>query len=103
MARFAAVRRGPGVAGTGRVRFGMELEEMRMAYRRGTLERADLGDDPLAFLARWVEEAHEDGQLEPNAMALATASEEGRPSSRMVLLKGLDEHGLVFYTNHGSL
>lgn len=73
-----------------------------MSYRRGALERSDLGDGPFDLLARWVEDAVRGGQAEPNAMALATAGADGRPSSRMVLLKSLDGEGLVFYTNRGS-
>lgn len=80
----------------------MGLQDMRTPYRRGRLERDDLADDPLLTLRHWLEDALEAGQKEPNAMALATADGEGRPSARMVLLKGVDERGLTFYTNHGS-
>lgn len=75
---------------------------MRTPYRRGRLERNDLGDDPLLTLRHWIEDAFDAGQIEPNAMALATADGEGRPSSRMLLAKGISEAGLAFYTNHGS-
>jgi pyridoxamine 5'-phosphate oxidase len=63
---------------------------------------ASLGADPLAVLVRWVEEARNAGLHEPEAMALATATPAGRPSVRMVLLRGLDERGLRFFTNHAS-
>jgi pyridoxamine 5'-phosphate oxidase len=58
--------------------------------------------DPFEQFGRWFEEAKASGLREPTAMTLATASPEGAPSARMVLLKGFDERGFVFYTNHGS-
>jgi pyridoxamine 5'-phosphate oxidase len=62
----------------------------------------DLTDDPLALFARWFEEAGQHGALEPQAVALATATPAGAPSARMVLMKGFDERGLSFFTNYGS-
>ena len=61
-----------------------------------------LDADPLAELGRWLDEAREAALHEPDAMALATATPAGRPSVRMVLLRGLDERGLRFFTNHES-
>lgn len=61
-----------------------------------------LDADPLAELGRWLDEAREAELHEPDAMALATATPTGRPSVRMVLLRGLDERGLRFFTNHES-
>ena len=58
--------------------------------------------DPLAEVRRWYDEAVAAGLPEPNAMALATASPDGVPSVRIVLLKGIDERGLQFFTNYGS-
>lgn len=58
--------------------------------------------DPVAQLKAWLGEAERLGLKNPGAMALATVDPDGRPSARMVLLKGLDEHGAVFYTNHNS-
>ena len=55
--------------------------------------------DPYALFAAWMEEATRSEPNDPNAMALATADAEGRPSVRMVLLKGVDARGFVFYTN----
>jgi pyridoxamine 5'-phosphate oxidase len=63
---------------------------------------AGLDADPLVELRRWLEEAREAGLHEPEAMALATATPTGRPSVRMVLLRGLDERGLCFLTNYES-
>lgn len=75
---------------------------MRTSYGRDVLTEERLGDDPLAALASWLRDADREGMIEPNAMALATADSEGRPSSRFVLCKGIDEHGIVFYTNYES-
>ena len=63
---------------------------------------AALDADPLVELRRWLYEAREAGLHEPEAMALATATPAGTPSVRMVLLRGLDERGLSFFTNYGS-
>jgi pyridoxamine 5'-phosphate oxidase len=59
-------------------------------------------DDPLALFQSWLDEARASDGLEAEAMALATATPEGEPSVRMVLLKGVDERGLVFFTNYAS-
>jgi len=67
-----------------------------------TLEREDLLDDPIEQSRRWLEEAEVHGVVMANAMALATAGADGRPSVRHVLLRSLDARGFVFYTNHGS-
>ena len=66
------------------------------------LRRADLDPDPLAQFAAWFLAAGEAGVPVPEAMALATAAPDGAPSARMVLLKGFDERGLVFFTSYGS-
>ena len=62
----------------------------------------ELDPDPLAQFSRWFEEARATGVRFPETMTLATASPDGRPSARMVLLKGADERGYVFYTNRDS-
>jgi pyridoxamine 5'-phosphate oxidase len=59
-------------------------------------------DDPLDLFERWLGEARAAGGVEAEAMAVATATPDGAPSVRMVLLKGFDERGLVFFTNYGS-
>lgn len=61
-----------------------------------------LGDDPLEALAAWLADAERAGARQPDAMTLATTDRAGRPSARMVLLKGLDRSGLVFFTNRES-
>jgi pyridoxamine 5'-phosphate oxidase len=65
-------------------------------------DEQDLTGDPLELFTRWFEEARTQGTAEPNAMALATATPDGEPSARMVLLNGLDERGLTFFTNYDS-
>jgi pyridoxamine 5'-phosphate oxidase len=66
------------------------------------LEEQHLDVDPLEQLRRWRSEAEDAGQLQPWAMTLATVGEDGLPSARVVLLRGLDQRGLVWFTNHGS-
>lgn len=66
------------------------------------LSRADLAADWWVQFDRWFADAVAAGLPEPNAMVVSTADDRGRPSSRMVLLKGYDERGLVFYTNYES-
>jgi pyridoxamine 5'-phosphate oxidase len=66
------------------------------------LSDADLDPDPLALFGRWFDEASAHGAFEPDAAALATATPDGRPSARMVLTKGFDPSGIVFFTNYGS-
>jgi pyridoxamine 5'-phosphate oxidase len=62
----------------------------------------ELGADPLAILARWLGEARAAALFEPEAATLATSAPDGRPSARMVLVRGIDERDLRFYTNHES-
>jgi pyridoxamine 5'-phosphate oxidase len=62
----------------------------------------DLDPDPLVLFRRWFDAVTAAGTLEPEAVALATATSDGRPSARMVLAKGVDERGFAFYTNYGS-
>jgi len=74
---------------------------MGQGVTRG-LPDADVGQGPFALFASWFEEATESGILLPDAMNLATATPDGRPSARMVLLKGFDDRGFRFFTNFGS-
>jgi pyridoxamine 5'-phosphate oxidase len=67
------------------------------------LERGDLLADPIELFQRWLADADEAGVPLPNAMAIATADAQGRPSVRHVLLRGVDERGFAFYTNRASL
>lgn len=79
-----------------------DIAGLRREYADEGLTEADLAADPVTMFGRWFDDAAAAGLHEPNAMVLATADAEGRPSSRMVLLKGVDERGFVFYTNRGS-
>jgi pyridoxamine 5'-phosphate oxidase len=67
------------------------------------LDRADLLDDPIEQFRRWLADAERAGVPLPNAMAVATADAQGRPSVRHVLLRGIDERGFAFYTHRQSL
>jgi pyridoxamine 5'-phosphate oxidase len=66
------------------------------------LREEDIDPDPLRQLAIWLRDAGKAGVREPEAAALATASADGAPSVRMVLVKGFDERGFVFYSNYAS-
>jgi pyridoxamine 5'-phosphate oxidase len=79
-----------------------DLARLRREYGDHGLDVADLEDDPVAMFRRWLADTVAAGVHEPNAMVVSTVSAEGRPSSRLVLLKGLDERGFVFYTNYQS-
>lgn len=79
-----------------------DLAQMRRQYELAELDEAHVAADPLHQFQRWFDEAVKAKALEPNAMTLATVSPQGRPSTRVVLLKGLDERGLVWYTNYES-
>ena len=66
------------------------------------VDEASVDPDPMTQLSRWLEVARTAGEPMPEAMAVATATTDGRPSSRMVLLRGIDHRGLVFYTDRES-
>jgi pyridoxamine 5'-phosphate oxidase len=80
----------------------MEISELRREYRAAGLDRDQLDDDPLAQFGRWFGEAERADLIEPNAMTLATSSPDGRPSARIVLLKGFGPDGFVFFSNYAS-
>ena len=80
----------------------MNLPELRREYTKGGLRRADLDPNPLVQFQKWFEEALNSQLLEPSAMTLATVDAAGRPSARIVLLKGADERGFLFFTNYES-
>ena len=81
----------------------MNLADLRRNYTQGTLNKRDLNDDPLEQFRGWLDDAQAKSEvLEANAMTLATVDATGQPSARIVLLKGLDERGFVFYTNYES-
>ena len=80
----------------------LDLASLREEYSRAGLTEADLEADPVAMFRRWLDDAITAGLHEPNAMVVATVSADGRPSSRMVLLKGVSDAGFVFFTNRES-
>ena len=79
-----------------------DLAAMRGVYARTGLDEASIAADPLEQFARWMQDAIAAGLPEPNAMVLATATTDGVPSARTVLLKGVDDRGFTFFTNTGS-
>ena len=80
----------------------MDLSALRRDYEAGALHRRDLDDDPIKQFERWLNDAITAGQVEPTAMTLATATPDGRPSARVVLLKAVGPSGFVFFTNYQS-
>jgi pyridoxamine 5'-phosphate oxidase len=74
----------------------------REGYAAEAVDERDLDLDPLTQFRRWYAAATDEGAYQPDAAAIATATPDGRPSARMVLVKGFDENGLVFFTNYGS-
>jgi pyridoxamine 5'-phosphate oxidase len=74
----------------------------RQEYERAVLTEADLAKDPVEQFRRWLDDAIAAQVPEPTAMVLATATPDGVPSARTVLLKGIDDQGFVFFTNYGS-
>ncbi|MFL6236745.1 MAG: pyridoxamine 5'-phosphate oxidase [Thermoanaerobaculia bacterium] len=80
----------------------MNVSGVRREYGAVGLSEGDLAADPIAQLRVWLDQARDAYPEEFTAMTLATADREGGPSARVVLLKGLDERGLVFYTNYDS-
>src|SRR3712207_376074 len=78
------------------------VARLREEYTRAGLKESDADPDPIGQFRGWFGEALAANLHEPNAMTLATATADGRPSARVVLLKGFDERGFVFYTNYGG-
>ena len=76
------------------------VADLREEYRGAGLDESDLDPNPVEQFRRWFDEALAANLHEPNAMTLATSTPDGQPSARIVLLKGYDERGFVFYTNH---
>lgn len=80
----------------------MSIADIRREYARARLDEADVSHDPLVEFARWFAEAREAELRDPTAMTLATATTDGAPSARIVLLKAFDERGFVFFTDYRS-
>lgn len=80
----------------------LSIADLRREYARARLDEKDVSRDPIDEFARWFAEAQAAAVEEPNAMTLATATPDGRPSARVVLLKGFDDRGFVFFTDYRS-
>ena len=80
----------------------MDASSLRREYTRAGLDKADLDLDPIVQFHEWFQKVIDADLHEPNAMILATATAEGKPSARTVLLKGYDERGFVFHTNYAG-
>jgi len=78
------------------------LPDERKSYERDALEEADAAVDPLRQFGTWMDEAFAAKVPEPNAMTLATVGADGRPSTRIVLIKGFDARGITWFTNYDS-
>ena len=78
------------------------LRDLRHEYEAQGLREAEVDPDPFVQFGRWLEAALAAGLPEPNAMTVATATAAGRPAARVVLLRGFDARGFVFYTNYES-
>lgn len=80
----------------------MNVSDVRREYERAGLHESELAADPIEQFRLWLDQAMAVDPQEFTSMTLATAGRDGRPSARIVLLKGVDERGFVFYTNYGS-
>jgi pyridoxamine 5'-phosphate oxidase len=80
----------------------LSIADLRREYALARLDEKDVSRDPIDEFARWFAEAQAAAVEEPNAMTLATATPDGRPSARVVLLKGFDDRGFVFFTDYRS-
>jgi pyridoxamine 5'-phosphate oxidase len=78
----------------------VDASNLRKEYTSAGLDKAEVDHDPVVQFHAWFQNAIDAGLHEPNAMILATAATDARPSARTVLLKGYDERGFVFYTNY---
>jgi len=80
----------------------MDLAALRQDYTKDALDRDMLDEHPQTQFSKWMQQAQDAQMLEPNAFAVATVDAQGQPFTRMVLLKHMDEKGLVFFTNYES-
>lgn len=80
----------------------MTIAHIRSEYRRASLSEADVAADPLQQFHRWFDEARTANVAEVNAMCLSTVNRSGHPTSRIVLLKDIDERGLTWFTHYTS-
>jgi len=80
----------------------LNLADLRRDYTKNGLLESDVDPDPIRQFSVWFEQATKSGIMEPNAMSHATVSPDGQPSMRIVLLKGIDDRGFIFFTNYES-
>jgi pyridoxamine 5'-phosphate oxidase len=80
----------------------MSLRDRRVQYETAGLDRGDLRDDPLTQFTAWYDEAASAGVAEPNAFTLSTVDATGKANARVVLARGADARGIVFFTNYAS-
>ena len=78
------------------------LADLRKSYEHGSLDEDQVAAEPTAQFTAWLDEALAKGLPEPNAMTLATVGPDGRPSTRVVLIKGCDARGIVWFSNYAS-
>ncbi len=78
------------------------INSLRHDFAKQTLDEADVIADPVLQFEKWFKEAVDAHVNEPNAMTVSTATKEGKPSSRILLLRNFDENGFIFYTNYTS-
>ncbi|HEX4917418.1 MAG TPA: pyridoxamine 5'-phosphate oxidase [Limnobacter sp.] len=78
------------------------IADLRKDYTQASLNESDAPKEPFAFFRMWFDQALNAELPEPNAMTLATVNEQGKPAARIVLIKGLDDRGFVFFTNYES-
>ncbi len=79
-----------------------EIQDLRRQYTKSSLTSKNINKDPFKQFSKWFSEVMSSDFLEPNAMTLATSTPDGKPSARVLLLKGFDENGFVFYSNYKS-
>jgi pyridoxamine 5'-phosphate oxidase len=79
-----------------------DIAQLRKSYERAALDESASHEDPVRQFEQWLGEALDARLPEPNAMTLATVGPDGRPSTRIVLIKGCDERGIAWYTNYDS-
>lgn len=95
-------RRGIAPAPTPARAGGVDIADLRLDYGRASLDEGDVLDDPVAQFAKWFDEALKAEVFEANAMSVATVGQDGKPTSRIVLIKQYDERGFTWYTNYDS-
>ncbi len=80
----------------------MDISQLRREYTQARLDEAEVDRDPIRQFRLWFSQAVEAEVVEPNAMVLATSMSDGAPSARVVLLKGIEDRGLLFFTDYSS-